>query len=266
MICHVGMVDVLYQPPLGVCTAPEKALADMDAAGVAVAMISQCKQWSCERQSMCVDTRLEDVVRFLQTSVRFGGLAGYNPFDATESLREMEAARALGFRGTYLHAASFGLRLTDARLYPLFAKSAESGLACLLQVPLGEPELVRSTERICSDFPELSLAIVHPRPDEEMFALCEKADRLAYVIDSGTLAWMLGQEPHLLEDPRTVERCMWGSNGAPLARTAAEAMALQLPLETLESIVRINALRFFAAPPSARVPQSLSKSVMAAER
>src|ERR1041384_2674576 len=112
---QIGAVDVLYQPPRGTCMPPEEALAEMDAAGIAVALVSQCKQWSCERQWMCVDTRLEDVARFTRESVRFAGLAGYNPFDATESLREMEAARALGFRGSYFHAASFGVRLGDAR-------------------------------------------------------------------------------------------------------------------------------------------------------
>lgn len=266
MIRQIGMVDVLYQPPLGTCTPPADALADMDGAGVAVAMVSQCKLWSCERQTMCVDTRLEDVARFQEASVRFAGLAGYNPFDAVESLREIEAARALGFRGIYLHAASFGLRLTDARLYPLFAKSAECGLVCIAQLPLGEPDLARSTERICRDFPELNLAIVHPRPDEAMLTLCENADRLAYVVDTATLAWMVAHERHLFDAPRTVERCMWGSNGASLAQSAADAMTLDLPLETLEAIVRTNALRYFAPPPVAHAPQSLSKTVTAAER
>lgn len=265
MIRHIGMVDVLYQPPLGACTPPADALGEMDAAGVAVAMVSQCRQWSCERQSLCVDTKLEDVARFLQASVRFAGLAGYNPFDAGESLREIEAARALGFRGSYFHAASFDVRLTDARLYPLFAKSAETGLACMVQFPLAEPDLVRSIDRVCRDFPELSLAIAYPRPDESMFALCANADRLAYVVDTATLSWMFAHERHLLDDARTAERCMWGSNGSPLAQAAANVMALDLRLETLEAIVRTNALRYFASP-ATRVPQALSRSVTAAER
>ncbi len=269
MMRSIGMVDVLFQPRGGTCGTPTDALAEMDGAGVAVAMVSQCKQWSCERQHMCVDTRLEDVARFLQTSVRFAGLAGYNPFDATESVREMEAARALGFRGTYLHAASFGLRLTDARLYPLFAKCAETAMACVVQLPLGEPDVARSIDRIDSDFPELSLAIVHPRPDDAMFALCEKMERLAYVLDTATLAWMMAHARARFDEPYLVERCMWGSNrpeASGLAETAAKAMALDLPLETLERIVRTNALRFFSATASARAPQALSKSVTAAER
>ncbi len=285
MIRQIGMVDVLYQPPLGACTSPGDALADMDAAGVAVAMVSQCKQWSCERQYMCLDARLEDVARFLQASVRFAGLAGYNPFDATESVREIEAACALGFRGTYFHSASFGLPLTDPRLYPLFAKSAEAGLACVVQVAAAEPDAVGSIERICRDFPELSLAIVHPRPDdhpsklraglqgtpesEALLGLCERAERLAYVLDSSTLAWLFASQRWRFDKPLAVERWMWGSNGVPLSQAAATAMALDLPLETLEAIVRTNALRFFSAArrgEAGRVPQSLAHSVTAAER
>ena len=262
----IGMVDVLYQPPLGTCIPPADALAEMDWAGVAVAMVSQCKKWSCERQYMCVDTRLEDVARFVQTSVRFAGLAGYNPFDASESVREIEAARTLGFRGTYFHCDSFGLRLTDARLYPLFAKCAEAGLACVVQVPFSEPDLVRSVERICRDFPELSLAIAHPRPEEALFALCEEAERLGYVLDSSTLAWMFASQRSRFDDPLTVERWMWGSNGIALSQSAMEVLALDLSLETLEAIVRTNALRFFAAASAGRTPQSMSQSVIAAER
>ena len=266
MTSQIGAVDVLYQPSRGPCTPPGEAQAELDAAGVAVALVSQCKQWSCERQWMCVDTRLEDVARFTSASIRFAGLAGYNPFDVTESVREMEAARGLGFRGTYLHAASFGVRLSDARLYPLFAKSSELAQPAVVQIPLAEPDLVRCMERICRDFPELSLALVHPRPTAEMFALCDRFERLAYVLDTATLVWMYSRQRDLLDKVGLVERCMWGSNGALLADTLSEAMGLELPIETLEAILRTNALLFFAAPRPARTPQALSNVVTTAER
>jgi predicted TIM-barrel fold metal-dependent hydrolase len=209
---------------------------------------------------------LEDVARFLAESIRFAGMAGYNPFDAVDSGREMEAARALGFRGTYVNVTGFGLRLSDARLYPLWAKSAELCWPALVQVPLAEPDLARSLERIGSDFPELSLALAHPRPSAEMFAVGERFERLAYVMDSAALDWMWAHQRSLLDDANLVERCLWGSNGAPLAQTAAAAMALDLPLETLERIVRTNTLRFFAAEPPQRTPRSLPDEITSAER
>ncbi len=263
---QIGMVDVLFEPTYGACSFPREALAEMDAAGVAVGILSQCKRWSCERQYLCVDTRLEDVRRFLGESIRFAGLAGYNPFDAAESVREMEAARALGFRGAYLHLGSFGLRLNDERVYPLFAKCCELAQPAVVQVPLSEPELARTLERIGCDFPEVALAVAHPQPSAEMFAVCEGFPGLAFVLDTAALTWMTTKRRSLLDDPRIVERCLWGSNGAALAATAAGVMAIDLPLETLEAIVRTNTLRFFAAQPPAHRPRTLSDEVLTAER
>jgi predicted TIM-barrel fold metal-dependent hydrolase len=263
---RIGAVDVLYEPAQGTCASPEAALAEMDAAGVAVAFVSQCKRWTCERQWMCVDTRLEDVVRYVQASVRFAGMSGYNPLDVAESLREMEAARALGFRGSYLHLPSFGLRLNDARLYPLFAKASELSQPAMVQVALAEPDLVRCVERITRDFPELSLALVHPRPTRELLSACSRIDRLALVLDTAALAWVIGNHRDQLNEDAVVERCTWGSNGAPLASSLSEAMALELPAATLECILRTNALRYFASVIPDRLPQSLSKEASAAER
>jgi predicted TIM-barrel fold metal-dependent hydrolase len=243
---------------------PEDALAEMDAAGIAVAIVSQCKQWSCERQWMCVDTRLEDVTRFIQASVRFAGLCGYNPFDATESVREMEAARALGFHGTYLNLSSFGVRLSDPRLYPLFAKSAELAQPALVQVPLAEPDLCRCIERIGRDFPELPLAIACPQPARELLALCVSFDHLAYVLDTPALFWLHRQQDTPWNE--VAERCMWGSNGAPVSIALQQANSLDLAYETLEAILRSNALRFFAGTSVQRLPNSLSRSVTSAER
>lgn len=262
---RVGAIDVLYQPTEGICSSPADALADMDVAGVAAAMISQCKRWSCERQWLCVDTRLEDVARFTAASNRFVGLAGFNPFDATESLREMEAASAIGFRGTYLHAASFAVRLGDARLYPLYAKSAELGQPAIVQVALGEPGLPLCIERIGRDFPELMLAVVHPRPTRELFDACDEFDGLMFVLDTDALTWMRRQSSDLLR-PRIVERCMWGSNGARIAESLAEAAAVDLPPRTLEAILRSNALTYFSRYAGPRTAAAITAEIVAAER
>lgn len=214
---------------------------------------------------MCVDTRLEDVTRFTRASSRFAGLAGYNPFDATESLREMEAAHALGFHGTYLHAESFSVKLGDANLYPLYAKATELAMAVVVQVALGEPALPLCIDRIGRDFPELTLAVVHPKPTAELFEACSGFPGLAFVVDSAALTWMQRQGPDLLR-PSIAERCMWGSNGAPLIESVRQANALDVPDYVLESILRTNALRYFASTSQHRPPASLSCDVTVAER
>ncbi len=263
-VMQVGAIDVLYQPAGGTCAQPPDALAEMDAAGVAVAMVSQCKQWSCERQWLCVDTRLEDVTRYVRASNRFVGLAGYNPFDPVESLRQMQAGQALGFRGTYLHAASFGVKLGDARLYPLYAKSSELGLPVVVQVSVGEPALPICIERIGRDFPELLLAIVHPRPTGELLDVCGYVDGLMFVVDTPALEWMRRQGPDLLR-PRVVERCMWGSNGDRLVESVSRASELELPAATVEAILRGNAMRYFAASGGPRAAAAVAPDVTVAE-
>ena len=77
-----------------------------------------------------------------------------------------------------------------------------------------------------------------------------------------------------------VERCLWGSGARSpgsgdrspnvrtftLAEVTAAAMSVELPLETLEAIVRTNALRYFAPPALSRAPQALSDEIASAER
>jgi len=265
MSVRIGAIDLLYQPPGGTCGSPADALAEMDAAGVAVAMVSQCKQWSCERQLMCVDTRLEDVARFTAASNRFIGLAGFNPFDVAESLRQMDAARALGFRATYLHASSFGARLGDARLYPFYAKSEELGQPAIVQVALGEPALPLCIERVGRDFPELALAVVHPRPTPELFDACGYFEGLSFVLDTAALAWMRRQGSDLLR-PSVAGRCMWGSNTiGRLGDAVQEACELDLPEQTLEAILRSNALRYFSGSEK-RSAAAVASELMIAER
>ena len=262
----IGAVDVLYHPAQGSCLPPEEALSEMDAAGVAVAFIAQCNKITCERQWACVDTRLEDVARFLRASVRFAGLSGYNPFDVADSLREMEAARALGFRGACLDLPGFGLRLDDARFYPLYAKACELGQPTLVQASIAEPGVERSLGNVCRHFPELTLAIAHPQPSNKIFELCETFDRLALALDTPALAWLRRTNPAVFSDVPVVERMMWGSNGQAPANSVDDAMALGLPAATMTAILRGNALRFFAAPPPERRPYSLLDEVTSAER
>ncbi len=279
----ISAIDVLYRPasqrvpssaaavlPAHACPlSPGSALEALDAAGVECAFISQCKQWSCERQWMCVDTRLEDVLRFTRHSARFIGLAGYNPFDIAESLREIEAAAGLGCRGVYLHAASFGLHLGDARLYPLFAKGAELGLPVVVQLGVAEPALIKTLSQISRDVPQLALAIVPPRPrPDELEAIAAQCENLDFVLDTGALDTLVRQHVAFFGSAVFSQRCCWGSNNPALNHAAARARELPLSPAILESFLRGNAQRFFALdrPLDARTPASLSREPFLAER
>ena len=262
----IGAIDVLYHPPQGTCIPPEETLREMDSAGVAVAFVAPCNKITCERQWACVDTRLEDVTRFVSASVRFAGLAGYNPFDVAESLREMDEARTLDFRGAYLDLAAFGLRLDDSRFYPLYAKACELGQPVLVQSSIAEPGLERSIANVCRHFPELALAVAHPQPSKTLLDLCQEFDRLSLAVDAPALAWLRRTNAAAFKDTSVVERLMWGSNGHAVASSVYDATALGLPSSTLTAILRGNALRFFEARPPERRPSALSDEVTSAER
>jgi predicted TIM-barrel fold metal-dependent hydrolase len=274
-------IDVLFHPAArtaaGACSLLPPTEAAMDAAGIARVLVSQCKRWSCERQWMCVDTRLDDVVRYTASSPRFIGLAGYNPFDIAESLREIELGVAThAFRGAYLHADSFRLRLTDARMYPLFAKAAELGVPVLLQsslVPHGD------LDRLEVDFPELSLVLAQACPQlADVTAIAAACENVYFALDPGALVHLIHQWTALAvahdESSSSFlsevfqQRCMWGSNSLDWCDALRSVNSLPLLPETRACFLRRNAERVFALgqPAAARTPRSALTEVLAAER
>ncbi len=274
-------IDVLFhptaRPAAGACPLVLPTDAAMDAAGIARVLVSQCKRWSCERQWMCVDTRLDDVVRYTASSPRFIGLAGYNPFDIAESLREIElAVTTHAFRGAYMHADSFRLPLTDARMYPLFAKAAELGVPVLLQsspVPNGD------LDRLAVDFPELSLVLAQSCPQlADVTAIAAACENVFFAFDPGALAHLIHQWTALAvahdESSSSFlsevfqQRCMWGSNSLDWCDALRSVKSLPLLPETRACFLRRNAERVFALdqPAASRAPRSALTEVLAAER
>ncbi len=279
MRAQIRAIDLLFhgaaqrQPERGrnCFQTPELVLAEMDAAGVEAAFVSQCKKWSCERQWMCVDTRLEDVLHYTQASPRFFGLAGYNPFDIAESMREIELAVAgHGFRGIFFHAASFRLPLTGALMYPLFAKAVELGVPVLApsvdETPHGE-----DLRRLFTNFPELVLIVAPPRPDpRDLSGLADACENLYFAFDPVALARLaaMPQSADLFTAPIFQERCMWGSNGVPWPDALRACQSLPLLSETAALFLRDNAVRVFALDRSlpARTPRSAMQEILAVER
>ncbi len=251
----------------------------MDEAGISLALVSQCKKWSCERQWMCVDTRLQDVLRFTDFSSRFVGLAGYNPFDIPESLREIEfAVTTHAFCGVYLHAASFNLPLTDARMYPLFAKAAELAVPVLIRLPEME-DLAGIIRRVAADFSDLKLVLAQSQPElVDLAGIPEQCDNVFFALDPVALSHLTAHWSELSVEREEFcraflsqvlqQRCMWGSNGMnwPDAVMAADFLTM-LP-DARRGFLSRNAERVFALgqAPASRIPRSVETEVLAAER
>lgn len=279
----LSAIDVLFHPTSrsqsGACPLRPPTEAEMDAAGIACVLVSQCKKWSCDRQWMCVDTRLDEVLRYTEASPRFLGLAGYNPFDITESLREIEFAVATrNFRGAYMHAVSFSLPLADTRMYPLFAKAAELAVPVLVQAP-PIPNLVADLERLTADFPELAIVIAQTRPElADLTAIVERCENVFFALDPGALAHVTDRWSALARERQDYppelflgfvqERCMWGSNGMTWADALRSPDCFTLLPELKSHFLRRNAERVFALdqPPASRTPRSIATEVLAAER
>src|ERR1051326_540655 len=158
---QTGAIDVLFHPTSrpanGACPLHPPPEAEMDDAGVAAALVSQCDYLLCERNWLCEETKFHDVRQYIESSSRLFGLAGYNPYDITESLREIElAVSSYDFRGVYVHLAGFGLPLAEARMYPAFAKAAELSVPIVVELPEGSA-VESDIERIAADFPELRI-------------------------------------------------------------------------------------------------------------
>jgi predicted TIM-barrel fold metal-dependent hydrolase len=272
-------IDVLFHPisRTDACRNLPPSDFEMDAAGIRRVLVAQCKRWSCERQWMCVDTRLDHVLRYTDASARYVGLAGYNPFDIAESLREIGlAVTAHAFCGVFIHAASFSLALTDPRMYPLFAKAAEMGVPVLLQSgPVRRADL----DRLTADFPELPLVIAQPAPDiADLTAAAEACENVYFALDSSALVHLIDQWTTLAvaHDESCSnffsevfqQRCMWGSNGQDWRDALRTVISFPLLSETKSSFLCRNAECVFALgqPPASRQPRSVITEVLAAER
>ena len=226
---------------------------------------------------MCVDTRLDHVLRYTDTSARYIGLAGYNPFDIAESLREIElAVTTHAFLGVYMHAASFSLPLADRRMYPLFAKAAELGVPVLLQ---SGPVCRADLDRLTADFPELALVVAQPAPDvAELTAIADACENVFFALDPAALVHLIHQWTTLAithDDSCSnflaevfEQRCMWGSNGMDWREALCTVNSFPLLSEPKAAFLRRNAQRVFSLdqPPASRQPRSVITEVLAAER
>lgn len=277
---RAGAIDVLFhptsRPAKGGCPLHPPSQAEMDGAGVAAALVAQCDNWSCERNWLCEETKLDDVRQFIESSSRLFGLAGYNPFDITESVREIELAVGnYDFRGVYVHLAGFGLSLTDARMYPAFAKAAELAVPIVVELPAG-CALDGDVERIAGDFPELKIVLAQPNPSvADLMLAAAHCENVFFALDAASLARVMEQWSGL-SSSRTgaspdffaeifEQRCMWGSNG----REWSEAVREPFPLTSTarNAFFQGNAKRVFALdqPPANRKPRSLVTEILAAE-
>ena len=201
---------------------------------------------------------------------RFSGLAGVDPYRGMQGLRDLEAAvRQHGFVGAHLYPHWFGLAPDDAKYYPYYAKCCELDIPIMMQV--GQ-NLVYSRERrlpsvgrpicldkVAIDFPELKLLGIHigvPWTDE-MIAMAWKHENVFIGVDAyAPKHW----PPQLVRylDSYGRDKVLFGTDWPVIdpERAVAEIDGLKLRPQTMQKLMRDNALRVFRLPESAQLAKA----------
>jgi len=233
----------------------EAMIRKMDEASVEKVFITQTKMWSYRNKWMYMDTQLEEVAQYTRRYPdRFVGLAGYNPFRITESLREIEVAvKEHGFKGVYVHIYGFDIPLSDRKMYPLFAKCTELDIPVSMQVghvlegmpsEHGRP---CHLDQIASDFPELKMVGAHTGWPwvEELLSACYKWENIYFGIDAWMPKYLKPEIVQFMGSRLGQERCLWGTNGLSWQESLAQLEQLKLRDEAKRNLLRQNAVRLF---------------------
>ena len=233
----------------------EAMIGKMDEAGVEKVFITQCKMWSYRNHWMYMDTTIDEVAQYTtRYPDRFVGLAGYNPFRIKESLQEIEVGvKQYGFKGVYVHIYGFDIPLSDAKMYPLFAKCVELDIPLSMQVghvleampsEHGRPIYL---DKIASDFPELKMIGAHTGWPwaAELISACYKWDNVYFGID-GWLPKYLGPEIlHFMNSRMGMDRCVWGTNGLPWKTSIEQMDQIGLKDDVKRKVLRDNTAQLF---------------------
>jgi predicted TIM-barrel fold metal-dependent hydrolase len=230
----------------------EEVVVEMDEVGVEHAIIVAAKVWSWREHALMMDTNIDEIAEVCKkTNGRVLGGASYNPFRIRESLEEVEkAVKEYGFKHVWAHPISFGMKPSDRRMYPLYAKCSELGVAVSMQVghsaePLPSEEgHPMYADHVAIDFPELTIILTHtgwPWIDEWQSMLWRHPN-----VYGGINAYYPSSlDPSLVRfmDTRGQDKVLWGSHGFGMTRCKKELLELPIKDETKRKVLRENAIK-----------------------
>lgn len=232
----------------------KEMLAEMDEIGVEYVLMDQCMQWSRHHHTYLSLHTIETIVDIMrEAGGRVIGGIGYNPFEIKESLERLETVvKDFGFKYVWAHPITFGVPLSDKKMYPLYMKAIELGIPITMQVghsaeplpsELGHPMYA---DEAVLDFPDLTLVLTHtgwPWIDEWMSMVWKHPN----VYGNIGAYFPSSLDPSLVSfmDGRGRDKVMWATNGFGLTRCLQEFMELPIRDESKKKILRDNAIKVF---------------------
>ena len=233
---------------------PAEFVAQMDEAGFEKVLISAVKMGSYRGKWMANDFTNKDVYEMIKDYPdRLLGMAGYDPTDIMQSVRDIETAvKEYGFKGVYAHLLGWDIRPDDRRMYPCYTKCVELGIPFSMQTG-HSLELMPSEggrpiyiDKVALDFPELTFIASHAGWPwcEELVAMASK-HRNVYMDISAHLPKYLDPAVVQFMNTRGRSKVLFGTNAFGLKRCKDMLMEMPLKDETKQKVLRDNAVKIF---------------------
>jgi predicted TIM-barrel fold metal-dependent hydrolase len=190
---------------------------------------------------------------------RFYGLAGVDPFEGMNGVRELQrAVEEYGFIGAHLYPHWFELAPDHAKYYPFYSKCCELDIPIQMQVgqsmvyaadypcrSVGRPITL---DGVACDFPELKLVGIHvgiPWTDE-MIAMAWKHKNIYIGCDAHSPAYWPQSFVHYI-NTYGADKVIFGTDFPVLdfERTIREIAALNLRPASLRKLMRDNVVQLY---------------------
>ena len=237
----------------------EEKLRRMDAAGIERAFLIATKVGPLMHKASYHIPYAMVVEAVKRYPDRFYGLAGLDPTEGMDGVRQLEqAVREYGFIGAHFYPHWFELAPDHARWYPFYAKCVELDIPVQLQVGqsmIYDPaHRLRSVGRpitldaVACDFPELKLIGIHVGIPwtEEMIAMAWKHPNVYIGTDAHAPAYW---PPAFLQYINTFgqDKVIFGTDFPVLdfEKTRQQIEALQLRPIPKRKMLRDNVLRVY---------------------
>jgi predicted TIM-barrel fold metal-dependent hydrolase len=237
----------------------EEMMRRMDAAGIEKAFLIAAKVGPIGHPS-CYHLPYELVAKAVeQYPDRFYGLAGVDPTEGMDGVRQLEyAVKDLSFIGAHSYPHWFELAPNHRRYYPFYAKCVELGVPIQLQVgqsmiyaadyprrSVGRPITL---DDVACDFPELILIGIHVGIPwtKEMIAMAWKHPNIYIGSDAHSPKYWPQSFVHYIKTYGQ-DKVLFGTDFPVLGfeRTRAEIEALDLPEQSKRKFLRDNAIRVY---------------------